>query len=246
MLLLRSYLETWGRPQQIQTDPDTLFTERSRDNAGSQIGRALQELDISWSEADRAGQEGYAERFFDIARERLRQRLSSARINTVSGANRYLASVYLPMWNKHCAASSVTIDSHRPLPPKQIVEGSLAEVTTRVVTTEGCVRLHGHVHRIPTSVETQIPPGTELRVEKRLDGTIYARYKKSYFKLENIGLTRKKPFLTTDSKRRRRWKRPRVNGNWMKGFLQRPEQPLWRTLERGSKQRDDWRSLVKQ
>ena len=45
MLLLRSYLETWGRPLQIQTDPDTLFTERSREQARSQIGRALRELD---------------------------------------------------------------------------------------------------------------------------------------------------------------------------------------------------------
>lgn len=233
MLLLRSYLETWGRPQQIQADPDTLFTERSRDNAGSQIGRALQELDITWSETDRPGQEGYAERFFYIAREVLCKRLSSVRISTADGANRYLRDIYLPMWNAHWAASSVTIDSHRKLPPKPIVDGSLAEVTTRVVTTDGCVRLDGHLHRIPTNVGTQIPPGTPLRVEKRLDGRIYARYDGSYCELETIGPTPKAPPVRVAVKRRRRPKPPNVNGDWMKGFLQRPEQPLWRMLERG-------------
>lgn len=63
MLLLRSYLETWGCPAQIQTDPDALFTERSREQARSQIGRALLELDIRWFEVDRARLEGHAERF---------------------------------------------------------------------------------------------------------------------------------------------------------------------------------------
>ena len=233
MLLLRSYLETWGRPLQIQTDRDTLFTERSRENARSQIGRALQELDIRWSEAEHPGREGYAEWFFDIARAVLCKRLSSVRISTAVGANRYLRDIYLPMWNAHWAASSVTIDSHRPLPPKPIVDGSLAEVTKRVVTTDGCVRLDGHLHRIPTNVGTQIPPGTPLRVEKRLDGRIYARYDGSYCELETIGPTPKAPPVRVALKRRRRSKPPNVNGDWMKGFLQRPEQPLWRMLERG-------------
>ena len=233
MLLLRSYLEIWGRPLQIQADPDTLFTERSRDNAGSQIGRALQELDITWSEADRPGQEGYAERFFYIAREVLCKRLSSARISTTDGANRYLRNIFLPMWNAQWAASSVTTDSQRPLPPKPIVDGSLANVTTRVVTKGSFVRVDGNLYRIPTRVGMQIPPGTKLQVEQRLDGTIYARHEECCFKLENIGPTRTKPLVRTDPKRRRRWKRRSANGNWMKGFLQRPEHPLWRFLNRG-------------
>lgn len=232
MLLLRSYLETWGRPQQIQTDPHTLFTERSRDSARSQIGRALQELDITWSEAYRPWHEGYAERFFYVARARLRKGLSSARISTADGANRYLRNIYLPMWNAHWAASSVTMDSHRPLPPKPIVDGSLADVTTRVVTTDLCVRLGGRLHRIHTDGGTQIPPGTPVRIEMRLDGTIYARYDESYFELETISPARKTPSVKA-AVRRRRPKRPSVNSDWMKGFLQRPEQPLWRILEHG-------------
>ena len=233
MLLLRSYLEIWGRPLQIQADPDTLFTERSRDNARSQIGRALQELDIRWSEADRPGRKGYAEWFFDIARERLCKSLSSSRISTAHGANGYLRNIFLPMWNAQWAASSVAIDSHRPLPPKSIVDGSLANVTTRVVTKGGFVRVDGNLYRIPTCVGMQIPPGTKLQVEQRLDGTIYVRHEECCFKLENIGPTRTKPLVRTDSKRRRRWKRRSANGNWMKGFLQRPEHPLWRVLNRG-------------
>ncbi len=234
MLLLRSYLEIWGRPLQIQTDPNTLFTERSRDNGGSQIGRALQELDITWSETDRSWHEGYAEWFFYIAREVLCKGLSSSRISTAEGANRYLRNIYLPIWNDaHWATSSVTIDSHRPLPPKPTVDESLAHVTARVVTPDLCVRLGGHLYRIPTNGGTQIPHGSTVRIEKRIDGTIYARYDESYYELETIGPTRKTLPVGAAVKRRRQPKRPNVNGDWMKGFLQRPEQPLWRILERG-------------
>src|SRR3954471_607692 len=83
MRILASYLERYGRPVSFYTDKATLFANlpktRRGETAGkdgpdlppTQIGRALQELDIEWIAAHSPQAKGRVERGFGTAQDRL-------------------------------------------------------------------------------------------------------------------------------------------------------------------------------
>ena len=60
---------------------------------------------------------GRLERFFGTAQERLVKGLRKTAARTVADGNRYLAQVYLPLWNSRFTMKPAKGgDAHRPLP----------------------------------------------------------------------------------------------------------------------------------
>ena len=147
MRLLWSYLESYGRPVSFYTDKASLFQtspkiardqkQLPRDEREplppTQIGRALQELDILWIGAHSPQAKGRVERSFQTAQDRLVKGLRVAGARTLEEANRYLEAEYLPEWEtKFTVIAACADDAHRPLGKQHELAAILSEVEQRV------------------------------------------------------------------------------------------------------------------
>ena len=115
---LERYIEKHGRPLAYYTDRASLFhttakTKRDRQGVGkdktelppTQIGRALQELGITWIPAYSPQAKGRVERGFLTAQDRLVKGMRVAGVTTLEQANHYLETEFLPWvarwrWNR--------------------------------------------------------------------------------------------------------------------------------------------------
>ena len=109
-LLLRSYLEQYGRPLAFYTDKAGMFqvavkTKRQEQREGldrrqmppTQIARALRELGIVWIPAHSPQAKGRVERQFLTAQDRLVKGMRVAGVCTMEAANAYLEQEFLPL-----------------------------------------------------------------------------------------------------------------------------------------------------
>src|SRR5581483_9391312 len=128
-LLLRSYLERYGRPIAFYTDKAGMFqvavkTKRQEQREGldrqpmppTQIARALGELGIVWIPAHSPQAKGRVERQFLTTQDRLVKGMRVAGVRTLEEANGYLESDFLPWWNATLVVTPASADdAHRPL-----------------------------------------------------------------------------------------------------------------------------------
>jgi hypothetical protein len=103
--LLAAYLEGNGRPLSFYTDKAALFTTAPKTKRGelagkdrtelppTQIGRALNELDIEWIGAHSPQAKGRVERGFGTAQDRLVKGLRVAKAKTLANAQQNLSKV---------------------------------------------------------------------------------------------------------------------------------------------------------
>lgn len=185
MKVLRDYLKQNGRPQAFYTDKAGLFRvnlprqlgrEAGAQENETQIGRALRELGIELIHAHSPQAKGRVERCFGTLQDRLVKGLRKAGAESIAQANRHLRKVFLPMWNRRFrrpAASAV--EAHRPLGERQDTDSILSYVEPRLVDNDFTVSWDGKRYQIPRDA---IIPGLRrsiVRVEARLDGTVWAR-----------------------------------------------------------------------
>jgi transposase len=185
MKVLRSYLERNGRPLAFYTDKAGLFrvnprqkrySEEMTEEGESQIGRALRELGIELIHAHSPQAKGRVERCFGTLQDRLVKGLRKAGATTIQEANRYLEEVFLADWRKRfCREPASQADAHRPLGEQQDLGSSLSHVEKRRVTNNYTVSWDGKPYQIPRDA---VRPGLRsswVRVEGRLDGTVWVR-----------------------------------------------------------------------
>ncbi len=248
MRLLWSYLERHGRPVAFYTDKASLFQtapkvtrdlkELPRDERGplppTQIGRALQELGIVWIAAHSPQAKGRVERSFGTAQDRLVKGLRVAGARTLEEANRYLEEEFLPWWNQHLVVAPANpADAHRPLGAEHDLAASLSQVVMREVDNNYTVALDGKTYRM---VLDAVPAGLRkavVRVERRLDGTLIARFRERTWPLVECP---KPPQAETTAPPRstRPPKPPRPSESCrsaMARFLQKPGLPVWKAAE---------------
>jgi len=161
MKLLRSYLETFGRPLAFYTDKASIFQtagKRKRDEPGAdkdpvempptQIGRALQELGITWIAAHSPQAKGRVERNFGTAQDRLVKGMRVAGVKTIEQANEYLTRDYLAWWERELTVEAASSDdAHRPLDKSHNLAASLSHVETRQVRPDYTLRWDGRLYQ---------------------------------------------------------------------------------------------------
>jgi len=195
MRLLKTYLETNGRPAAFYTDKASLFQtapkiardqkELARDERQplppTQIGRALRELGISWQAAHSPQAKGRVERSFQTAQDRLVKGLRVAQVKTLEQANRYLETEFLPWWNQHLkVVPKNPTDAHRPLDREYDLAASLSVVETRQVTNNYTIRFDSKLYQIARSDIRTGLRGANVRIESRLDGSMKVRFQQHY------------------------------------------------------------------
>jgi len=235
MRLLWSYLERNGRPLSFYTDKASLFqtapkTPRDRKALPpeeqdplppTQIGRALQELDIVWIPAHSPQAKGRVERSFQTAQDRLVKGLRVAGASTLEQANAYLEEKFLPWWNEKLTVVPANPDNaHRPLAATHSLPASLSYVETRQVNNDYTIQFDNKTYLIArTDIRTGLRGGT-VRVEVRLDGSLAVRFRNDYLAVTEC-LVRPK---VEPVRKPRKPAEPRKKSKWMSNFhLTSPE-----------------------
>jgi len=192
MDLLWRYLKRHGRMVALYVDRDSIFRAEDYDPYDpqptlTQFSRALEELDIRLILAYSPQAKGRIERFFQTAQDRLVKELRLAGATTFDEANAVLQKTFLPWFNRWCSVRPASPnDAHRPRDPSMRPEGILSFQEKRKVSNDYTIRLDGQVYQL-------LPPalagerGGWVTVEKRLDGTLHIRLKKTYLKYRACG-----------------------------------------------------------
>lgn len=185
MRLLRGYLKQHGRPLAFYTDKAALFhvTPKRIDYDGklsqageTQIGRALRELGIELILAHSPQAKGRVERCFGVLQDRLVKGLRKAGADRLEQANQYLVEVFLPIWNRRFRRDAASeVDAHRPVTPMLDLASILSRVESRCVANDWTVSWEGQLYQIPREAARSGLRSTAIRVEQRLDGSVWAR-----------------------------------------------------------------------
>lgn len=185
MDLLGRYVRRHGRMTAMYVDRDSVFRAESghREDpypAMTQFSRALGQLQIQLILAGSPQAKGRIERSFQTAQDRLVKELRLAGACTLEEANEVLERKYLPWFNRQCVVKPSSLNNaHLPLHPSMHLESILSIQTTRKVCNDYTIRLDNRVYQL-------LPPalpgerGGQVTIEKRLDGSMHIRFRKTY------------------------------------------------------------------
>jgi hypothetical protein len=249
MKLLWSYLEKFGRPLAFYTDKASLFQtaeKRKRDEPGvdkdavemppTQIGRALRELGITWIAAHSPQAKGRVERNFGTAQDRLVKGMRVAGVKTIEQANQYLEEAYLVWWERELTvAPANSDDAHRKLDKGNNLAASLSHVETRQVRNNYTIRFEGEFYQIDRQWIVAGLRKANVRVEKRLDGSIAVRFQERYLTVRVCEENPSPVPVEVSAKPRREAKR---GSDWNKNFNLKDAPPIWRATKSSGRKRD--------
>jgi hypothetical protein len=232
MKLLWGYLEKFGRPLAFYTDKASIFRtaeKRKRDEPGvdkdpvemppTQIGRALQELGIAWIAAHSPQAKGRVERNFGTAQDRLVKGLRVAGVKTLEQANQYLEETYLVWWERELTAEPAhPDDAHRGLDKSHKLAASLSHVEMRQVRNDYTIPLDAQLYQIERQAVVSGLRKANVRVEKRLDGTIAVRFGERYLAVRRCVAVAKTKALPLKRAPPRRPPNRQRGSDWCKNF----------------------------
>lgn len=239
MGVLWEYLKRYGRMVDVYTDRHSMFTvtpqpgesEQRRREADrvTQMGRALRELGIGWIPAYSPQAKGRVERSFGTDQDRLVKQLRLARVKTMQAANEFLEKEYWPEWNERFARPLAGFtDLHRPLTKELDLASALSYVEERVIANDYTFSFAARRYRI---ARAHVVPGMKrrrLRVELRLDGSLWARFEGRWLEISEC-VPSPEPAKVPAVVRMPVRKDHNAGGksSWMDGFFERPGPPLW-------------------
>jgi hypothetical protein len=192
MDLLGRYLRKHGRMVAMYVDRDSIFRAEDKHPDDprptlTQFSRALGELQIELILANSPQAKGRIERSFNTAQDRLVKELRLAGACTIEQANEVLDTTYLPWFNRWCSAKPASPnDSHRALHPSMHLESILSLQDKRKVANDYTIRLDNQIYQLlPPALPGQ--RGGTVTIERRLDGTLWIRFKKNYLAYHRVG-----------------------------------------------------------
>ena len=190
---LRGYVEGHGRPVAVYTDKASLFQIAPRgihhrdapEQQLSQIGRALQELNIEWIAAHSPQAKGRIERSFKTAQDRLVKGLRRVGAKDLETANAYLEQAFLPLWNARFRyQAQLAGDAHRAVPKGMNLDSVLSVRVSRTVTADHTVRWDSVIYRIEREQIRAGMRGAWVQLERRRDGSRWMHWRKRVVALE--------------------------------------------------------------
>jgi hypothetical protein len=245
MRLLWSYLEAFGRPLTFYTDKASLFQtaeKRKRDEPGvvkdavemppTQIGRALQELGINWIAAHSPQAKGRVERNFGTAQDRLVKGMRVAGVTTLEDANEYLRNDYLAWWEREMTVEAANSDdAHRRLEKSHSLAASLSYVEARQVRPDYTLRWDGKLYQIERQAVVAGLRGADVRVEKRLDGSLAVRHGERYLPIQECAPAEKPKPKAPLAKSAQRGRVSRRGSDWNKNFDLHKAPKIWQAAQ---------------
>jgi hypothetical protein len=252
MKLLWSYLEKFGRPVSFYTDKASLFQtagKRKRDEPGvdkepvemppTQIGRALQELGISWIAAHSPQAKGRVERNFGTAQDRLVKGMRVAGVKTIEQANQYLEQDYLVWWERELTVEpACPDDAHRRLDKSHNLAASLSHVEMRQVRNDYTLRWDGKLYQIERQAVVSGLRGANVRVEERLNGSLAVRYGERYLPVKEC-VAAEQPKVSPPAKKVKAHRAGRRGSDWNKNFDLKKAPKVWQAAQASGHKRGE-------
>lgn len=243
MNLLERYVKQKGRPLAFYTDKASLFqtavkTKRDASRAGkdrselppTQIGRALQELGITWIAAHSPQAKGRVERGFLTAQDRLVKGLRVAGATTLDEANHYLETEFLPWVNETIAVvPSSSDDAHRPLEKHHDLAAILSHVETRQVHANYTIQWNAKLYQIAQKDVSAGLRHAVVRTEKRRDDSRAVRFQDRYLSISECE-ERPKVVSSKPAKPRSPTK-PVQPSRWNKNFDLKKSPKIWQAAQ---------------
>jgi biotin operon repressor len=243
MNLLELYVRKHGRPLAYYTDKAALFqtavkTKRDDSRAGkdrpelppTQIGRALQELGITWIPAHSPQAKGRVERGFLTAQDRLVKEMRVAEVMSLEQANHYLEAEFLPWVNGTLAVAPANADdAHRPLEKQHNLAAILSHVESRQVDNDYTIQLDTKIYQIARQDVCTGLRKADVRVEKRRDGSVAVRFRDRYL---NVTQCAQRPKVTSAKSARTKPKgKPLKRSEWNKNFDLKKAPKIWQAAQ---------------
>lgn len=244
MRLLWAYLAKFGRPVAFYTDKASIFQtaeKRKRDEPGvekdaaemppTQIGRALQELGITWIAAHSPQAKGRVERNFGTAQDRLVKGMRVAGVKSLEEANQYLEQEYLVWWEREMTVEAANPDdAHRRLEKSHNLAASLSHVETRQVRPDYTLRWDGKLYQIERQAITTGLRRANVRVEQRLDGSLAVRHGERYLPVKEC-VVADKPKAARPVKAAKAHRASKRGSDWNKNFDIKKGPKVWQAAQ---------------
>ena len=138
----------------------------------TQFGRAMSQLGIQMIPAYSPEARGRSERAFKTHQGRLPNELKKAGVKSISEANRYLKSVYIPAYNKEFKVMARERGTAFVTCIASSIREILCEHHERTVTKDNCVEFEGMALQIPANVYRMNYVKAKVRVHRYIDGEI--------------------------------------------------------------------------
>ena len=200
MTILRDYIKRYGRPMAFYGDKASHFHTTRQPTIEeqleglepeTQIGRALRELDITYTIAHSPQAKGRVERSFETAQDRLIKELRLAGINTIQTANDFLEEVYMPLVKERFSVKpACEVDAHRPADEFDL-DAIFSHQEPRVVTRDYTISFNTQAYQILKESAAPGLVGDTVMVEQRFDGTIHLRWRGGYLQFEKVEARRR-------------------------------------------------------
>ena len=246
MRLLWSYLEKFGRPLAFYTDKASLFRnneKRQRDEPGwtrtrwrcrrRRSGGPCANWGSPGSRRIRPRRKGESERNFGTAQDRLVKGMRVAGVTTLEQANEYLLNDYLAWWEREMTVEAANADdAHRRLEKSHSLAASLSYVETRQVRPDYTLRWDGKLYQIERQAVVTGLRGANVRVERRLDGTLAVRYGERYLPVKECTPAEKPKPKVLPAKSAQRPRVSRRGSDWNKKFDLKKGPKVWQAAER--------------
>jgi hypothetical protein len=249
---LGCYVKQHGRPVSVCTDKASLFqiTPRASHHRDApqqqltQIGRALQELNIEWIAAHSPQAKGRIERAFQTAQDRLVKGLRQVGAKDLPTANAYLQQVFVPLWNRRFRREpQLAGDAHRTVLPETNLDSVLSIRQSRTVGQDHTVRWQGVIYRIERKQIQAAMRGARVQLERRLDGSPWMHWRKRVLALElcpapshrrvepPVPRQRATAERSAEEKARARQRFLDARRRWRENYNHLPQRPLWQAIQ---------------
>ena len=117
-------------------------------------------------------------------------------------------------------------DAHRPLDKSHSLAASLSHVETRQVRTDYTLRWDGKFYQIERQAVTPGLRGANVRVERRLDGSLAVRHGERYLPVEECTVAEKPKAKAPAVKANKTSRQPR-GSDWNKNFDLKKAPKIW-------------------
>jgi len=138
----------------------------------TEFGRAMKQLGIEMIPAYSPQARGRSERAFKTHQDRLPKELALHGITTMDAANRYLAEVYMPAFNREFMQPATETGSAFVRWIGTSLDDILCEQHERTVTADNCVSFHGLTLQIPADQYRCHYVKVRVRVHRYTDDTL--------------------------------------------------------------------------
>jgi hypothetical protein len=182
MSVFAEYVGLYGLPRALYVDRDSIY-ETTRDSTLeealkdvgplTQFGRAMRELEVELILARSPQAKGRVERRHGVFQDRFVKALRLKKIDTLEGANDYLACEFLQELNERFSvAARSSANLHRPLARGVKLEHVLSYQEERVVQNDWTVSWCNRIFQLDERHQKLALARKKILVSELLDGTI--------------------------------------------------------------------------